>query len=217
MTQTRITRLLIWVIALTLVMGCIPSLSAQAIPTVDPGAVSTFIAQTAGVAAARTAAAIPSSTATPTLTPTRNTPTSTPTATSTVIFILSTPTRRIPTDANLGGSGSSSDNLACQITRVTPPNGSSFSSRASFTVVWSVKNIGKKNWDRSSVDYLYSGGTKIHKVSGYDLPENVKRGNTIELAVDMRAPKGAGTYSTTWIMQQGDTTFCPMSFTVIVQ
>jgi len=118
---------------------------------------------------------------------------------------------------SLGGSGSSSDNYACQITRVSPPNGSSFDPRDDFDAFWTVKNIGKKNWDRSSVDYIYSSGAKIHKVSGYDLDKSVKVGNSLDLGVDMQAPKASGTYSTTWTMRVGNVTFCPLKLTIIVK
>ena len=155
MTATRKTKLLIWVVALALVMACvIPTLATPSVPTVNPGAVNTFIAQTVIAASTRTAAALPSLTPTPTLTPTQNTETPLPTATSTVIFILSSPTPLvIPTFtlANTGG-GSSSDNYACRITRVSPANGSSFNPRDDFDAVWTVRNIGQKNWDRNTVD-----------------------------------------------------------------
>jgi len=220
MTTTRKTKLLIWIIALALVMACIPTLVTPSIPTINPGAVNTFIAQTVNAAATQTAAVLPSLTLTPTITPTRNTATPSPTATSTVIFILSSPTPVIiPTFTNvsLGGSGTSSDNYACQITKVSPPNGSSFSPRDDFDAVWTVKNIGKKKWDRTSVDYIYSSGAKIHKISGYDLPENVNVGSSVNLGVDMRAPKDTGTYTTTWTMRIGSKTFCPLNLTIVVK
>ena len=221
MTTTQKTKLLIWITALALVMACaLPSLGTPAVPTFDPNIVNTFIAQTANAAATQTAAVLPSSTPTPTLTPTRNTETPSPTATATVIFVLSSPTPLvIPTFTNvsLGGSGTSSDNYACKVTRVTPPNGTSFNPREDFDVFWTVQNIGRRNWDRTSVDYIYSSGAKIYKISGYDLPENVKVGNSTNLGVDMRAPKSSGTYQTTWIMRVGNKTFCPLTFTMIVK
>src|SRR5215212_541905 len=167
MIATRKKKLLLWITALGLVMACVPTLTTPAVPTIDPAAIGTMIAMTANVAATGTAGALPSLTPTPTFTPTRNTETPSPTATSTVIFILSSPTPVIVptlTGLSLGGSGTSSDNFACQITRVTPPNGSSFNPRDDFDVFWTVKNIGKKNWDRTDVDYIYSGGAKLHKV-----------------------------------------------------
>jgi hypothetical protein len=191
---------------------------------VDPGAIGTFIAQTVNAASTQTAAVMPSSTLTPSVTPTRPTETPSPTFTSTVIFILPSPTftfTPLPTftstSASLGGSGTSSDNYACSVTRVNPPNGSTFDPRDDFDVFWTVRNIGQHNWNRSDVDYIYSSGAKMHKVSGYDMEENVKVGNSIELGVDMQAPKDSGTYSTVWTMRRGDREFCPLRFTIVVR
>ena len=221
MATTRKRTLLIWVAALALVMACVPTLATPAIPTVDANAVGTFIALTVDAAGSQTAAALPSSTPTASVTPTQNTATASPTLTPTVIFILSTPTpiilptlTRLP---SLGGSGTSADNYACQVTRVTPPNGSIFEPRDDFDVFWTVRNIGRKNWDRNDVDYIYSSGAKFHKISGYDLSENVKVGNSLELGVDMQAPKDAGTYTTTWTMRVGNNEFCPLRFTIVVK
>lgn len=221
MTATQKTKLFVWVTALALIMACVPTLATPSVPTMNPGAVNTYIAQTVIAAGTRTAAALPSLTPTPTLTPTQNTETPSPTFTSTIIFRLSTPTPLvIPTftDVSIGsGGGTSSDNFACKLTKVTPPNGSSFSPREDFNTFWTVKNIGKKKWDRTSIDYIYSSGDKIHKISGYDMTSNVSVGESIDLGVDMQAPKKSGTYTTTWTMRAGSKTFCPLTLTIVVK
>jgi len=218
MAATRKTRLLVWTTAVTLVMACVvPSLAAPSVPTVDPGAASTFIAQTVIAASTRTAAAIPSLTPTATLTPTQNTETPEPSATATVIFILSSPTPLVIPTFTFAGGGSSSDNFACRITRVSPANGTRFNPRDDFDAIWTVTNIGQKNWDRNSVDYIFSSGDKLHKVSGYDLSKNVRAGDSLDLGVDMQAPKNSGTYTTTWTMRSGDKKFCTMTLTIVVK
>lgn len=209
--------------ALAWIMACVPSIpiAAPTLPTFDPNALGTFIAMTANAAATQTAAVLPSSTPSPSLTPTRNTETPSPTATNTIIFVL--PSRTpivIPTFTSVilgGGGGTSSDNYACRIVRVTPPNGSSFNPRDDFDVIWTVTNIGRKNWDRTDIDYIYSSGAKIHKISGYDLPKNVKVGNSIDLGVDVQAPKASGTYQTFWTMRIGSKEFCPLTYTLVVK
>jgi hypothetical protein len=219
MDATRKTKLFVWVTALALIMACVPSFTAPSVPTADPGAVNTFIAQTVNAAATQTAVSMPSSTPSPTFTPTLSTDTPSPTPTATVIFVLSTPTPLvIPTFTNVssGGGGFSDENYSCQVTRVSPPNGSTFDPRDDFDAVWTVRNNGQRNWDRNSVDYIYSSGAKIHKVSGYDLDSNVRVGNTIEVGVDMQAPKDPGTYTTTWTMRAGNRTFCTMTLTIAV-
>jgi hypothetical protein len=160
---------------------------------------------------------MPSATPSPSFTPTEVTETPLPTATATFIFVLSSPTSRvIPTSTSSGG-GTSSEDLSCQVTRVVPPNGSSFNPRDDFDAIWTVRNNGQKNWDRNSVDFVYSSGAKLHKVSGYDLPSNVKRGDSIDLGVDMRAHKDTGTHTTTWVLRSGNNTFCTLTLTIVVK
>jgi hypothetical protein len=215
MTLIQKTKWLIWATTLALVMACVPSLSTPSTPAIDPGTINTFIAQTARAAFTQTAALLPSATATPLVTPTLNTETPTPTATATVVFVFYSPTPLV--SPTFTPSGSSSDNYACQVMRMTPPNGTSFGSRQDFDVIWTVKNIGKKKWDHGSVDYFYSSGEKIHKISSYDLEDSVASGGTIDLGADMQAPKNPGTYTTTWVMRNGSKIFCPMTITIVVK
>jgi hypothetical protein len=115
------------------------------------------------------------------------------------------------------GNGTSSDKYACQIISIDPANGTSFKPRHDFNTFWKVKNIGTKEWDHNSVDFVYSSGTKMHKVAGYDLGDNVASGEKITLGVDMVAPKNPGTYTTTWVLTVGSNDFCSMSLTIVVK
>jgi hypothetical protein len=212
-------KILIWVTMLILISACIlPSAGAPVVPTIDPGAVNTYIAQTANAAATQTARALPTSTPTATFTPTpRNTDTASPTPTNTVIFLLKSPTPILPpTIPGTGGGGGSSGGYACEILSVYP-FGVTFSPRTNFDATWKVKNTGSKKWDRNSVDFVYSSGDQIHKVSGYDLEKTVSVGETITLSVSMQAPKTQGTYTTYWTLRDGNTTFCKMVASIIVQ
>ena len=223
--STRSLKFLFWFTVVALVMACVPSLAAP-LPTADPNAVNTFIAQTANAAGTRTAAAIPTSTPTVTITPTRNTETPSPTFTSTVIFILSSPTPLVlPTltfssgGGGSGGSGggTSSADYSCQVVSVSPSNGTTFNGRDNFDATWRVRNNGQKGWDRNSTDFYYLSGSKIHTVAGYDLSQDVDSGQTINLSADMEAPRDSGNYTTTWTLRVGDRNFCSMSLTINVR
>lgn len=220
--RTRNTKVFAWLIALGLILACVPSVTVPGADTPVPGAVNTFIAQTAEAAMTATARVLPSATPTETMTPTpRNTDTPTPTETPTVIFILSSPTPLvIPTFTQLSGSGSggsSSSSFACRVDGQSPPNGSAFNPRADFDARWTVRNIGQRNWDRNSIDYVYLSGDQFHKVSGYDLPSNVPTGTSTDILVDMEAPRNAGTYTTRWTMRAGSDNFCTLSLTIVVR
>lgn len=225
---TRKLNFLLWFSALALVLACVPTIGAP-VPTVDPNQINIFIAETVKAAATQTSAAMPTSTPTetPTSTP-ANTITPSPTYTATVIFILSTPTSLVfPTftavssgsvsGGGSGTSGTSSENFACQVISVDPANGTSFNGRTDFDAVWRVKNIGQKVWDRSSVDYSYDSGAKMHKTDAYDLSANVKSGETISIVVDMITPKDAGSYTTYWVLNSSNKQFCKMSLTINVR
>ena len=222
--STRNAKLINWLICLSMVLACVVPSLATPLPPSDPAAINTFIAQTVNAASTQTARVLPTSTFTATTTPTpRNTNTATPTATATVLFILSSPTSLvIPTFTAISsgggtGSGTSSDNYACQVVSVSPANGTSFKARDDFDAVWKVKNIGQKSWDKNAVDYFYASGAKLHKVAGYDLNTNVPVGSTTDIIVDMTAPKDAGSYSTTWTLKASSKTFCNLSLRITVK
>jgi Ig-like domain-containing protein len=223
------TKLFAWLMALGMILACVPSFTAPQISTPVPGAVNTFIAQTSDAASTRTAAAMPTFTPTATTTPTpRNTDTPVPTETPTFIFLLPTLTP-IPTFTRVtipggggggsgsGGGGSNSSSYSCQVISVDPPNGTAFNSRDDFDAVWRVRNNGQKAWDRNSVDYIFLSGDQFHKVSGYDLSSNVKAGETLNLTADMQAPKNAGTYTTRWTLRVGSNNFCTLSLSIVVR
>src|SRR5688572_2635215 len=91
---THRTKLSIWFITFTLILACVPSLAApNLVPTSDPNAIYTFIAQTANAASTQTVVAIPMSTSTATFTVTpRNTFTPEPSVTPFQTLILPSPT-----------------------------------------------------------------------------------------------------------------------------
>jgi hypothetical protein len=210
---------ILWLMTLALVTACvIPGLAAP-IPTPEPGAVNTFIVQTANAASTRTAQALPSNTPTATWTPTpRDTASPTPSATRQFVFILpgSTSSLSAPTLAGIS-NGTSNSNYGCTIFSTEPANNTVFAPRTDFIATWGVKNIGKKDWFRATMDYVYVSGDKLHKVSSYALPKGVEPGKNVYLPVDMETFKNPGRYTTTWALVAENVYFCKLTLTVIVQ
>lgn len=213
----RGNKLIPWLIALAVVLACVPTV-ATPFPTTDPDAIKTFIVQTANAASTRTALAIPSASPTRTGTPTpRNTASPSPTSTVTFVFILpgSTSSLSAPTLAGIT-SGTSNSNYGCKVFSTEPVNGTELAPRTDFVTTWGVKNIGKKDWFRATMDYVYVSGDKLHKVSSYDIPKGVELGKNVFLTVDMEAFKNRGTYTTTWALVADNIYFCPMTLTIVV-
>lgn len=216
--NTRNKTFLFWFSALTFALACVPTVGTP-FPTVDPNQVNQIIAQTANAAGTQTAAALPSSTPTALTSTPENTFTPSPTFTSTVIFVLASPTSP-PTSTVafiLGTGGTSNQDFACEVLSVSPPNGTTFRSRDEFDTTWRVKNIGQKNWTENNIDYVYENGATLHTVAGYDLQSDVRRGGSVDIVVDMEAPRRAGTYTTTWTLRRGTDSFCLMFLTINVR
>uniref|UniRef100_A0A7C4KFA6 Nbr1 FW domain-containing protein n=1 Tax=Anaerolinea thermolimosa TaxID=229919 RepID=A0A7C4KFA6_9CHLR len=155
---------------------------------------------------APTATELPSPTALPTFTPS-NTPPPPPTATNT--FIPFTPTNTAtstPTD------------YSCSVTFVSPATGTTFSPRTDFDAKWTLKNTGTQTWLVSEIDYKYLSGDKMHKYNDlYDLPKEVKSGESVDIIVDMLSPEKAGSYKAVWGLVRGSRTICEFSVNITVK
>jgi hypothetical protein len=211
----RKTKYLLWFVVLVTIMACVPGGAAPIIPTIDPNAIATLIAQTANAAVTQTARAMPTLTHTATITPTRPTSTPEPTATATVIFRFSSPTAPVPPTTTLAAASNRA--YSCQVMSVIPANGTTLAGRTDFDAIWRVRNNGQRNWNKDDVDYLFLDGDRIHTVESYDLPDTVRIGETVDLIVDMVAPKNSGTYTTNWTVRVDIRNFCTMSLTIVVQ
>lgn len=224
------------IITIFFVLGCdVSTLAApQQIPTPIPGIINTIVVQTAAAAATQTAALIPP-TLTPSLTPfPTKTPTITPTPTQTVIFIFTTPTSVKPTrtktpvpssggggsgggsgGGNSGGGGSGAT-WSCQWISQTPANSTHYAPGTGFNANWTVKNNGDQTWVHTTVDIVFLSGTKTAPLTRYDTTADTGVGASYVMSVPMVAPPTNGTYSMTWALQAGTTTFCSVSLTIIV-
>ena len=206
-SQKRIGYLL--TIATIFVLGCDVStlVAPQQILTSVPGSIDTIVVQTAAAAATQTAALIPPMLI-PSLTPLpTKTASVTPINTATFIF-------RVPTSASTPNPVPV--NGLCSWVSQTPTNSTHFAPGTSFNVNWKVKNTGVTAWDHTTVDIVYISGSKLSPVLRYDTAADTNVGSNYIVFVPMKAPSAAGTYSMTWALEAGGTTFCSLPLTIIV-
>lgn len=222
---------------LILLLGIVPLLPACISPvgvrspdsTPAPGIVETAIFETAAAARTQTSQFLPP-TQTMTLTPSK-TPTQTPTPTSTVLFLFPTNTQVVfPTFTIVSASGSGKPtetpnpnthdyrgSLRCAVVGQSPPDGSVFRPRNKFTVIWTVKNTGTAAWRKHTIDYRYLGGDKFHDKARYNMNVIVDPGETVEMAVEMYAPKKPGSYETIWVVGLNTGGLCKMTLAIVVK
>jgi hypothetical protein len=212
MNKYAVRKLILLLVALIVVLACeVPFLPAPAAsnPAPPPGSIETIVVATAGAAQTQTAQAQPSPTITETSTPLPTfTPTETLTATPTVIFIIPT-----ATDPYVSPTASAD----CQILAQVPANNTTFASREKFKMVWEVKNTSTDYWLNTDVDFKYTGGTDMHGADAIDLPVTVAPGADVTLAVNMRAPKNSGSYTSNWSVGSKKNSLCKVSITIVVK
>jgi len=205
----RNQRALAILLAIALLLACAPLATPIAPPTFDLLSINTIIAQTAGAAATQTFVFLPTPTITPTLT---TMPTEIPSSTPTFIFILATST--VPSSTPT--LDQSSEPYDCRVLSQSPVDETSFVPGIAFQARWQVRNIGTQTWGVNTADYRFTGGTKFHKTSVYDMSKSVPPGEQVDIFVEMWAPMDPGTYTTTWKIKVGKTEFCPMKLKIIV-
>lgn len=227
---------------LVLLLGIVLVISACGSPVVigspasapEPGAVETIIFETAEAARTQTAQFLPpTQTVTNTPTPSK-TPTQTPLPTATFLFLFPTntqvvlPTLTVVSSGGSGGSGKPTEtpnpnthnyqgSLHCALVGKSPRDGTVFRPRNKFTVIWTVKNTGTAAWRKHTIDYRYIGGDKFHDKARYDMNIIVDPGETVEMEVEMHAPKEPGNYETTWVVGLNTGGLCKMSLAIVVK
>lgn len=186
-----------------------PQVAAQTVAAIQTQAVVTAMAQLTNEAALNpspTSTQVPTNTQEPTYTAVPAT------ATATAVPPTAAPTLAPYTPTNTPAP------YQCSIEGVSPSAGTQYASEADFDATWTLLNTGLNTWDQDSIDVVYVKGDKIYKnATIYDLPKTVKVGEKVSVIVDMRAPKDSGTYTTTWGLNKGGTTFCTFSIEIKVK
>lgn len=195
---------------------------AQAQPTGDLAATASVLrTEVAAEFAAQmtsTALAMPTNTTEPTATTVPDTATPAPTLTPSSATATAIPTIRIitvyPTFTPTPGP------YQCQITAMEVPYGQKLPPGAEFDGRWTVKNTGTRDWEEGNVDLTYVSGQKMQKRGdAFDIDEGLDKGKTMQLIVDMVAPRDTGFYHTDWALRYDGTVMCylPVDIWVVNQ
>ncbi len=95
----------------------------------------------------------------------------------------------------------------CTVVSQSPADGTTVTIDTPFTTTWVLKNTGSDKWSHGEVDLRYVGAynnIQMHTGSDlYDLPADVKPGETYTFSVPMIAPWNMGTYGEMWEVGAG--------------
>ena len=152
---------------------------------------------------------LPSQTATPAPTITPTIPLELPTETLTPEAPEApeaAPTSAVPTPGE----------FECRLLSQSVKNGRHFAPRERFDMGWWVRNTGTVEWDAASIDFVFSGGTKMYASSLSHLQSTVDPDAKALLMADLLAPRQSGKYTTTWSLRRGQDYFCQVRLTIYV-
>ena len=162
----------------------------EPVPTVDPNAIMTQVAQTVQAEVTQKALLTPS--------PTVPLP---PTAT-----IPPVPTLPLPvaptTQASQPTLPALSPDNATWIADVTVTDNTVFWKNETFTKTWKIENSGTTTWD-STYKLVYVDGPILGETLIVSITNPVKPKNQIEISVPMKAPTTLGTITNYWRMMNG--------------
>ena len=89
---------------------------------------------------------------------------------------------------------------------VSVPDGASFAPGAEFTKIWRLRNNGACTWN-SSYSLVFVDGDNLSGRSSFPLSGNVRPGETVDVAVNLRAPDRAGRYRGEWMLRSPEGQF----------
>jgi hypothetical protein len=220
-----IAGLLLLVAGSLLIAACSGPTAQTASPTVDTNLIITQAAQTVAAGQAQTQAAKPTEAPTATLMPTNTidpnvainmTATAqsvqpgaaTPTlaagqatavpgqATLAATPILSLPTATLAVVAKPPAATGDKGELVGQ----NPADGTSIQKSASFDMTIVLKNVGTTTWTKKYALVFYAGD-RMGSPNDFQMPHEVKPGETVQLVFGMKASDTTGTKKTIWAMR----------------
>lgn len=136
-------------------------------------------------------------------------------------FTLTPTLTETPTEVGVAarqGVYQGSGNFACMVMNQKPTNWSKFEPGTLIYAVWTVKNVGAKEWNKGGLDVVYVDGTKTYEYGPkQELAITVKPGETRDIVVVVRAPSEGGDYLTTYGLARSGNVFCQLIMGVSVR
>lgn len=224
-----IAGLLLTAISLVMVACSGSNQPANSTATVDANAIYTQAAETVQAEMSLTEAAQPTATETPTVAPTSTIdPTQAAAFTATTNAVLQpasnttpaaqttpgaagtgTPTGqptayKLPTatSAVVATSAPSTGDKAT-LTAQAPADGTNMPKSASFDMHLTLKNTGTTTWT-TAYRLAFFAGERMNSPADFNLPHDVKPGESVTLVFTLTAPDSAGEKTIIWVMQNAD-------------
>jgi hypothetical protein len=169
-------------------------------PTVDLNAIRTEVASTVIAQVTQAAPPTPTITPIPSFTPTFTLPVTTEApATGMLTGTVSGDVSGVITGTLTAPTPTVNTNNKAAYVSQTIPDGTVFEPGETFTMTWTVKNVGTTTWTTAYLLRFFAGNT-FGAAREYPLSREVAPNDTIEISIPMKAPTTAGDYRTDWVL-----------------
>lgn len=91
-------------------------------------------------------------------------------------------------------------NWASFVGDITIPDGTTMAPGTTFTKIWRIKNVGSCTWNQE-YDLVFVRGDRMDAPESLPIPRLVTPGDSVDLAITMRAPQRYGDYRGFWMLQ----------------
>lgn len=194
-TKKTIAMIGVW-LGLLLLSAC-STAAPTSTPTPDLDPLRTEVAATVFAQVTLALAQTPSVTPVPSPTATLN---PSPTAT---LAPSSTPAQPVTTPTGPGGTPGETTADRAEWVSQSVADGTVFAPGESFTITWSLRNVGTSTWTDSYLFRFYSGNA-FGASEEILLGQEVAPGETVDISVSMTAPNTPGEYRSDWVMADED-------------
>jgi hypothetical protein len=108
------------------------------------------------------------------------------------------PTTAVTSTLATGTSAAATDNRAEWVSQSVADD-TSFAPGETFTMTWTLKNVGTSTWTADFMLRFYSGDT-FGAAREVPIGREVLPGDTLDITLIMKAPVTPGTYQSVWVM-----------------
>lgn len=100
-------------------------------------------------------------------------------------------------------------NFACMVMGQKPIDWTKVKADKLLYMVWTVKNVGAKEWRQGALEIVYLEGEKMYEYGpSQELAYTIPPGDTRDIVVVLRTPKRGGDYWAKFGLQHADNVFC---------
>jgi hypothetical protein len=105
----------------------------------------------------------------------------------------------------------------CQVNHQSPYYKQHFGPGADFDATWTLENTGFESWDPDTVDFRYLRGYKFQKNTDiFNFKSAVRPQNTVDIRVDMLAPRETGEFTSVWALMDNGNLLCAVMIDLII-